>query len=68
MLAKIDIVHVPCRGGAPAIMDTIAGQTQMYCTGLIAATPRIKAGKLRPIGMGILERSTSVPEVPTIAV
>ena len=66
-MAKIDIVHVPYKGGAPAMMDTIGGQTQMYCTGLIAATPQIKAGKIRPIGMATLERSPILPEVPTVA-
>ncbi len=66
-MAKIDIVHVPYKGGAPAMMDTIGGQTQMYCTGLIAATPQIKAGRIRPIGMATLERSPSLPDVPTVA-
>jgi tripartite-type tricarboxylate transporter receptor subunit TctC len=66
-LAKIDIVHVPYKGGAPAMMDTIGGQTQMYCTGLIAAGPQIKAGRIRPIGMATLERSPVMPDVPTIA-
>jgi tripartite-type tricarboxylate transporter receptor subunit TctC len=66
-MAKIDIVHVPYKGGAPAMMDTVGGQTQMYCSGLIATTPQIKAGKLRPLGMATLERSPIMPEVPTIA-
>ena len=66
-MAKIDIVHVPYKGGAPAMMDTIAGQTQMYCSGLVAGAPQIKAGKLRALGMGTLERSPIMPEVPTIA-
>ena len=66
-MAGIDIVHVPYKGGAPAMMDTIGGQTQMYCTGLIAASPQIKAGRIRPIGMGTLERSPVMPDVPTIA-
>jgi tripartite-type tricarboxylate transporter receptor subunit TctC len=66
-MAKIDIVHVPYKGGAPAMMDTVGGQTQMYCTGLIAASPQIKAGKLRPIGMATLERSPIMPEIPTVA-
>ena len=66
-MAKIDIVHVPYKGGAPAMMDTIGGQTHMYCSGLIAAGPQIKAGKLRALGMGTLQRSTVMPDVPTIA-
>jgi tripartite-type tricarboxylate transporter receptor subunit TctC len=66
-MAKIDIVHVPYKGGAPAMMDTVGGQTQMYCSGLIAGSPQIKAGKLRALGMGTLERSPIMPDVPTIA-
>jgi tripartite-type tricarboxylate transporter receptor subunit TctC len=66
-MARIDIVHVPYKGGAPAMMDTVGGQTQMYCSGLIAGSPQIKAGKLRALGMGTLERSPIMPEVPTIA-
>jgi tripartite-type tricarboxylate transporter receptor subunit TctC len=66
-MAKIDIVHVPYKGGAPAMVDTIGGQTQMYCTGLVAAAPQIKAGKLRAIGMAALERSPVMPDVPTVA-
>jgi tripartite-type tricarboxylate transporter receptor subunit TctC len=66
-MARIDIVHVPYKGGAPAMMDTVGGQTHMYCTGLIAASPQIKAGRLRPIGMATLERSPVMPEIPTVA-
>jgi tripartite-type tricarboxylate transporter receptor subunit TctC len=66
-MAKIDIVHVPYKGGAPAMMDTVGGQTQMYCSGMIAVSPQIKAGKLRPIGMATLERSPVMAEVPTVA-
>ena len=66
-MAKIDIVHVPYKGGAPAMMDTVGGQTQMYCSGMIAVSPQIKAGKLRPIGMATLQRSTVMPEIPTVA-
>ncbi len=66
-MANIDIVHVPYKGGAPAMMDTIGGQTHMYCSGLIAAGPQIKAGKLRALGMGTQQRSAVMPDVPTIA-
>lgn len=66
-MAKIDIVHVPYKGGAPAMMDTIGGQTQMYCTGMVSVSPQIKAGRVRPIGMATLQRSPVMPEVPTVA-
>jgi tripartite-type tricarboxylate transporter receptor subunit TctC len=60
-------VHVPYKGGAPAMMDTVGGQTQMYCTGLVAASPQIKAGRVRAIGLATLKRSPVMPEVPTVA-
>lgn len=66
-MAGIDIVHVPYKGGAPAMMDTIGGQTQMYCTGMVSVSPQIKAGRVRPIGMATLQRSPVMPEVPTVA-
>jgi tripartite-type tricarboxylate transporter receptor subunit TctC len=66
-IAKIDIVHVPYKGGAPAVTETIGGQTQMYCSGVIAVAPQIKAGRLRAIGMASLERSVAMPDVPTVA-
>jgi tripartite-type tricarboxylate transporter receptor subunit TctC len=66
-MAHIDIRHIPYKGGAPAMMDTIGGQTQAYCTGLIAASPQIKAGKLRAIGMATLKPSPVMPDVPTVA-
>jgi tripartite-type tricarboxylate transporter receptor subunit TctC len=66
-MANINMVHVPYKGGAPAMMDTVGGQTQMYCSGMIAVSPQIKAGKLRPIGMATLERSSIMPEIPTVA-
>jgi len=66
-MAKIDMIHVPYKGGAPAMMDTVGGQTQMYCSGMIAVSPQIKAGKLRPIGMATLQRSPTMPEIPTVA-
>ena len=65
--AKIDIVHVPYKGGAPAMMDTIGGQTQIYCTGMTSAVPQIKAGKLRALGMATLKRSPVLPDLPTVA-
>jgi tripartite-type tricarboxylate transporter receptor subunit TctC len=65
--AKIDIRHVPYKGGAPAMIDTMGGQTQIYCTGMTAAAPHVKSGKLRALGMATLKRSPVMPELPTIA-
>ena len=65
--AKIDIRHVPYKGGAPAMIDTMGGQTQIYCTGATAALPQVKSGKLRALGMATLKRSAVMPELPTIA-
>ncbi len=66
-MANIDIRHIPYKGGAPALMDTIGGQTQLYCAGLIAVGPQIKAGKVRAIGMATLKPSAVMPDVPTVA-
>lgn len=66
-MAKIDLVHVPYKGGAPAMMDTIGGQTQIYCAGMTSAVPQVKAGKLRALGMATLKRSPVLPDLPTIA-
>ena len=65
-MAHINIRHIPYKGGAPAMVDTIGGQTQLYCTGLVAAGPQIKAGKVRALGMATLERSPVMPDVPTV--
>jgi tripartite-type tricarboxylate transporter receptor subunit TctC len=66
-LAKIDITHVPYKGGAPAMMDTIGGQTQIYCSGVTSAVPQAKAGKLRLLGMATVKRSPVLPDLPTVA-
>jgi len=66
-MAKVDIVHVPYKGGAPAVVDTIGGQTQLYCSGVTAVGPHIKTGKLRAFAMATLKRSAVMPDVPTAA-
>ena len=66
-VAGIDIVHVPYKGGALAMIDIIGGQTQMYCTGLPAVVQQIKAGKLRALAVTTLRRSPILPEMGTAA-
>lgn len=63
----VSVVHIPYRGGGPALIDTISGQVAMSFPVLSAAQPHITAGKLRAIGVTGPKRSPLLPEVPTIA-
>jgi tripartite-type tricarboxylate transporter receptor subunit TctC len=65
--AKIDIVHVPYRGAAPAVNDLIGQQVQMAFLDLPVLLPQIKAGTLRGIAIGAPERAPTAMEVPTTA-
>jgi tripartite-type tricarboxylate transporter receptor subunit TctC len=65
-LAGINIVHVPYRGGAPAVQDLIAGHVTMMFDVLTLATPQIKAGKVRPLAVASAQRVPSLPDVPTV--
>ena len=62
-----NIVHVPFKGGGPAMIDVIAGNTQMCMGSLLQMLPHKQSGRLRVIGVGSLKRSPTVPDVPTIA-
>jgi tripartite-type tricarboxylate transporter receptor subunit TctC len=67
LTAKIDIVHVPYRGAAPAINDLLGQQVEMTFLDLPVLLPHIKAGTLRPIALGARERVPTAPDVPTTA-
>jgi tripartite-type tricarboxylate transporter receptor subunit TctC len=67
LTAKIDIVHVPYRGAAPAVNDLLGKQVQMVFLDLPVLLPQIKAGALRPIAVGSPERAPTAMEVPTTA-
>jgi tripartite-type tricarboxylate transporter receptor subunit TctC len=67
LTAKIDIVHVPYRGAAPAVNDLLGGQVQMVFLDLPVLLPQVKAGKLRPIAVGAEKRVPTAPDVPTTA-
>jgi tripartite-type tricarboxylate transporter receptor subunit TctC len=67
LTAKIDIVHVPYRGAAPAVNDLLGQQVQMAFLDLPALLPQIKAGKLRAIAIGSPRRAPTAMEVPTTA-
>ncbi len=63
--AKIDIVHVPYRGAAPAVNDLLGGQVQMAFFDMPILLPQVKAGKLKPIAVASPARVASAPDVPT---
>ncbi|WP_442594746.1 Bug family tripartite tricarboxylate transporter substrate binding protein [Parapusillimonas sp. JC17] len=64
--AKLDIVHVPYRGGAVANMAVMSGDAQLTFATLPAALPQVKAGKLDALAVTTKQRSTELPEVPTM--
>jgi tripartite-type tricarboxylate transporter receptor subunit TctC len=65
-MGKVDIVHVPYKGGGPAMADLMAGLVDLYFGGLSTALPHVKAGKMRTLGQTSLVRSAAAPDVPTI--
>ena len=67
LIAKIDMVHVPYRGAAPAINDLLGQQVQMAFLDQPVLLPHIKSGSLRAIAIGAPERATTLPDVPTTA-
>ncbi|HEY6967532.1 MAG TPA: tripartite tricarboxylate transporter substrate binding protein [Burkholderiales bacterium] len=60
------ILHVPYRGGGPALLDTLSGQVDMSFPALAAALPHVKAGSLRALAVTSVARSPLLPEVPTL--
>jgi tripartite-type tricarboxylate transporter receptor subunit TctC len=67
MMAGVDMVHVPYRGGAPALADLIGGQVQVYFSSTASSIEYIKAGKIRPLGVTSAKRSVALPDIPAIA-
>src|SRR5262245_158333 len=67
LMAGVDIVHVPFKGGGPAMIDVVGGHTQILLSSLIQTMPHIRSGKLRALGTGGAKRSPILPDVPTIA-
>ncbi len=67
MLAKIDVVHVPYKGVAPALADLVGGQVQFMSGDMSSVLPQVKAGRLRALAVTGAQRSPFVPELPTIA-
>ena len=66
-MAEVDMVHVPYKGGALAMVDLLSGQVPMICTGLTALAQHVKSGRLRALGVAALKRSALMPDLPTIS-
>ena len=66
-LAKIDLVHIAYKGGAPAVADLMGGHVDLMFDVLPSSMPYVKAGKLKAIGITVNQRSPLLPEVPTVA-
>jgi tripartite-type tricarboxylate transporter receptor subunit TctC len=66
-LARVDIVAIHYKGGGPALMSTIAGDTEIIVSGVSEATPFAASGKLRALGITSPARSPAFPDIPTIA-
>ena len=65
VMAGINIVHVPYKGNAPALTDTIAGHVEMLFSGVPALLPHIQSGRLRAVAIGSMKRFSAIPNVPT---
>jgi len=66
MMAGVDMIHVPYRGGAPAMTDLMAGQVQVVFNPVPESMEFIRAGKLRPLAVTTATRSEVLPDVPTV--
>jgi tripartite-type tricarboxylate transporter receptor subunit TctC len=66
-MASVDVLHIPYKGGAPAVSDLVAGRLHLMMANLTTAQPHIRAGRLRGLGVGTRVRTPLFPEMPTIA-
>jgi tripartite-type tricarboxylate transporter receptor subunit TctC len=67
LMAKVDMTHVPYKGGGPALNDLVGGQVQLYSGPAITSLPLVKAGRLKALGVTSAKRMQSLPDVPAIA-
>jgi len=66
MMAGVDLVHVPYRGGAPAVTDLLGGQVQVYFGTSSASVEYVRTGKLRALAVTSATRSIALPDLPTV--
>lgn len=62
----LDMIHVPYKGGAPAMQALIAGEVQMTAVSVNTSLPHIKSGRARPLALGSYKRSPALPDLPTL--
>jgi tripartite-type tricarboxylate transporter receptor subunit TctC len=67
IMTGVDMVHVPYRGNAPAVIDLIAGRVQLLFADAPSSLAHVRAGKLRALAVTTAERSKILPEVPTVS-
>ena len=67
LLAGVDIVHVPYKGGGPSMLAVIAGDDQLMFSSIVQTIPNIQSGSLRALATGGAQRSPILPDLPTIA-
>jgi len=67
MMAGVNMIHVPYRGGAPALTDLIGGQVQVMFIGPIEVVEHIKAGRLRGLAVSTTKRLDVLPDLPIVA-
>jgi tripartite-type tricarboxylate transporter receptor subunit TctC len=65
-LAQVDMLHVPYRGGGPAMSDVIGGQVPLFFANLASSLSHIESGRLRPLAVTSKKRSAALPAVPTM--
>lgn len=67
MLTRVEILHIPYKGGGPALIDLLGGQVSMYFGSLPASMPHVRGGKLRALAVTGSARATIIPNLPTVA-
>jgi tripartite-type tricarboxylate transporter receptor subunit TctC len=66
-MTGLNFVHIPYKGGAPAMVDLLGGQVQVMFNNLVELAPHIKAGKLRALAVATPKRIAALPDLPTVA-